>query len=195
MSQHINQDKQALLAHIKENAGMSIFLGIVMLIMGLLAFAMPLMVGRSVAIIVGVLAVIAGVPQVVLAFKMGLLGKGLWTFVLGIITLVFGFLMIGRPLFGLATLTVFLSVFFLASGIFDVVWAFKLRPIKGWRLTLIVGIITLLIGLMIWRNFPLSGARVVGFLVGMRLVFGGWVHIGLGGAVRREAKKAQQAAS
>ena len=32
MSQHINQDKQALLGDIKQNAGMSIFLGIVMLI-------------------------------------------------------------------------------------------------------------------------------------------------------------------
>jgi uncharacterized membrane protein HdeD (DUF308 family) len=190
MSQESNHGETELLRIVKNNAGMSIFLGIVMLVMGLLAFGMPLMMGRSVAVIVGVLAVIAGVPQVVFAFRMGSFGKGLWMLILGVLTVVFGLAMIGRPLFSLAVLTIVLAAYIGAAGIFDIIWAFKLRPLKGWRLTLIVGIITLLFGIFIWRNSPISGGRVVGFIVGIRLIFSGWTHVGIGRAVRKEAKKA-----
>ncbi len=193
MSQESNHGDIELLRYEKNHAGMSIFLGIVMLVMGLLAFGMPLMVGRSVAIIVGVLAVIAGVPPLVFAFKMGSFGKGVWTLILGALTVVFGLAMIGRPLFSLAILTIVLLAYFGAAGIVDIIWAFKLRPLKGWRLTLIVGIITLLFGFFIWQNFPLSGARVVGFIVGIRLIISGWAHVGVGWALRKEAKKALKA--
>jgi uncharacterized membrane protein HdeD (DUF308 family) len=193
MSQNNSHGETELLGQIKKNAGMSVFLGIVMLVMGLLALSMPLIVGRSVTIIVGVVLVIAGIPQILFAFKMGSFGKGLWTFVLGALTMVVGLLMIGRPLFGLATLTFVLAAYFGVSGILDIVWAFKLKPIKGWGMTLFLGILSLLLGLFVWRSFPLSGARIIGFLVGIRLIFGGWSHIILGGVVRREAKKAKKA--
>ena len=75
----------------------------------------------------------------------------------------------------------------------DIIWAFKLRPIKGWRTMLFLGILSLLLGFFVSRNFPLSGARIIGFLVGIRLILNGWAHVVLGGAVRREAKKAAKA--
>jgi uncharacterized membrane protein HdeD (DUF308 family) len=193
MSQQSSHGETELLRVVKNNAGMSIFLGIVMLVMGLLAFGMPLMVGRSVAVIVGVLAVIAGVPQVVFAFRMGSFGKGLWMLILGVVTVVFGLAMIGRPLFSLAVLTIMLAAYFGAAGIFDIIWAFKLRPLKGWGMTLFSGILSLLIGVFVWRT-ELSGVRIIGYLVGIRLFINGWSHIILGGVVRREAKKARKAA-
>lgn len=193
MSKNNSHGETELLGQVKKNAGMSGLLGIVMLILGLLAFAMPLVVGRSVSIIVGIILVVAGVPQVVFAFKMGSFGKGLWTLILGVLTVVIGGLMISWPLFALATLTFVLAGYFAASGIFDIVWAIKLKPIKGWGMTLFLGILSLLLGVFIWRNFPIAGAGITGFYFGTRLILSGWSHIIIGGVVRREAKKALKA--
>ena len=194
MSQNNSHGGTELLGQIKKNAGMSVLLGIVMLIMGVLSFAMPLVAGRAVATLVGVVLIFAGAFQGFFAIKMGSLGKGLWTLVLSILTVVIGVLMISWTLFALATLTFVLAGYFAASGIFDIVWAIKLKPIKGWGMTLFLGILSLLIGVFVWRNFPIAGAGITGFYFGVRLILSGWSHIILGGVVRREAKKAQKAA-
>jgi uncharacterized membrane protein HdeD (DUF308 family) len=164
-----------------------------MLVMGVVSFSAPMVAGLAVAIIVGILLVVAGVFQVVFASKMGAFGKGLWTLILGVLTAVIGALMLSWPLFALATLTLIVAGYFGASGILDIVWAIKLKPIKGWGMTLFLGILSLLIGLFVWRT-ELSGARIIGYLVGVRLFINGWSHIILGGVVRREAKKALKAA-
>jgi uncharacterized membrane protein HdeD (DUF308 family) len=193
MSQESNHGETELLRVVKNNAGLSFVLGIVMLVMGVVSFSAPMVAGLAVAIIVGILLVVAGVFQVVFASKMGAFGKGLWTLILGVLTAVIGALMLSWPLFALATLTLIVAGYFGASGILDIVWAIKLKPIKGWGMTLFLGILSLLIGLFVWRT-ELSGARIIGYLVGVRLFINGWSHIILGGVVRREAKKALKAA-
>ncbi len=46
-------------------------------------------------------------------------------------------------------------------------------------------IITLILGLMIWRQFPLSGAWAVGVLFGVKLIMSGWWLIFIGRGVRK----------
>jgi uncharacterized membrane protein HdeD (DUF308 family) len=55
---------------------------------------------------------------------------------------------------------------------------------------LINGLVSLLLGLMIWGQFPFSGVWAVGVLVGIKLIFGGWMLIMLGTAVRSAAQGA-----
>ena len=56
---------------------------------------------------------------------------------------------------------------------------------KGW--VIFNGIVTLLLGVMIWRGFPLSGVWAVGILVGIRLIFSGLTMLALGTAGRQLA--------
>ena len=54
----------------------------------------------------------------------------------------------------------------------------------GWDGLLVSGIITLLLGLMIWNEWPLSGVWVIGLFVGIDMFFyGGW-FVSLALAVR-----------
>jgi uncharacterized membrane protein HdeD (DUF308 family) len=92
--------------------------------------------------------------------------------------------MIAQPVAALATLTLFLAGYFIASGILEVIVAFGARPEKGWGLFLFGGIVSVLLGVMIWQQFPFSGAWAVGVLVGVKLIIAGWVLIGIGGAVK-----------
>ena len=194
MAQEIGSIGTEFLDGIKKNAGMAIAVGVVLLIAGFLAIGSPLAVGLSVAVVIGVLLLIGGIALLVLAFKAGSIEKGLLPSIVGIVTVVIGLLMISRPGAGLTSLTLFLAVYFLVTGVFEIMWAFLVRPAKGWGWTLFSGLVSLLLGFIIWGQFPLSGAWAVGTLVGIRMIFSGLMLIMLGAAARSKVKEVQSAA-
>ena len=56
------------------------------------------------------------------------------------------------------------------SGVSEMVYAFQVRPAKGWVAVLISGMLALLLGILIWRQWPLSGTWAIGVLVGVKLL-------------------------
>ena len=193
MSNGIQEADQEILGTIKRNAGVGMVVGIIVAIAGVLALLSPFVAGLSVAIAVGVLLVASGVSRLFLAFKMGSFGHGLLVFLLGVLSIVVGGYMVFRPGMALATLTLVLAAWFFVDGIFEIIWAFRLRPIKGWGWTLFSGIVALLLAIMIWRQFPVSGMWAVGTLVGVHMIFGGSAMASISGAARGAAKEAQAA--
>ena len=153
----------------------------------------PLMAGMTVALMVGFLLVAAGIMRTVFAFKCKSWGKGILVFVLGLLTLLVGFYMVARPGLALVSLTLFLAAYFVVDGIFEIIEAFDLKPLKGWGWMLFGGVASILLGIMIWRQWPLSGAWAVGILVGIKLVFAGWAMAGIGVAGRSIAGAAEDA--
>jgi len=192
MANGVDEIDQEMLSSIKKHAGLGMSLGIVIVIAGVLAIASPLVAGLSVTIAVGILLIISGVSRMFLAFRLSL-GRGILMFLLGVLTVVAGGYLISRPGMGLQTLTLFLAAYFFVDGIFEIIWAFKLRPIKGWGWTLFSGIAALVLGIMIWRQFPVSGMWAVGTLAGIHLIFGGASITSVCGAARGAAKEAQAA--
>jgi len=179
-----------LLDGIKKNARLAVIIGMIMLICGFLAIGSPLAAGLSVTIFVGAMLIVGGIAQCFLAFQAGAFGKGLLNFIMGALTAVAGFYLFNQPIAGLASITIFLAVYFVVTGIFELVSAFQIRPAEGWGLMLFNGIVTLLLGIMIWRQFPLSGAWAVGVLFGIKLILSGWALIFIGRSVRGAARAA-----
>ena len=68
--------------------------------------------------------------------------------------------------------------------------ALRIKPDRGWGWLLFGGIVSLLLGLLIWREFPLSGTWAVGVLVGVKLLFAGLSIVTVGSAVRSAGKAA-----
>ena len=148
------------------------------------------MAGLSVTVMVGALLLVSGVSQCFLAFKAGAFGEGLLIFLLGVLSVVAGSYVIGQPVSGLAAITLFLAAYFLAAGIFEIVAALQMRGAEGWGWMLFNAIITFLLGIMIWRQFPASGAWAVGLLFGFKMIFGGWALFLIGRGVKGVAKEA-----
>ena len=92
---------------------------------------------------------------------------------------------------GLATLTLVLAAYLFVDGVFEIIYAFRLRPIKGWGWTLFSGIAALVLGIMIWRQFPVSGMWAVGTIAGVHMIFAGSSMASLSRAARSAAKDAQ----
>ena len=171
----------------KKNSGFLIFLGILTVIFGVIAIGSPLITGVAVAVFVGFLLLASGVARIVHALKSKQWGTGFWGTVIGLLGVVAGLLMIFRPLVGLVTMTMLLAIYFLIDGISEIIAAFKIKPDQGWGWLLFNGIIAVLLGLMIWRQWPVSGEWAIGLLVGIHILMTGWSMIILGSGARRVA--------
>jgi uncharacterized membrane protein HdeD (DUF308 family) len=191
MTNGIQEVDQEALGVIKRHAGVGIAVGIIAIVAGVAALLSPLVAGLSIAIAVGVLIVASGLSRLFLAFKMGSFGHGLLVFLLGLLSIVVGGYMVSRPGMALATLTLVLAVYFAVDGVFQIIWSFRLRPIKGWGWSLFSGVVSLALGIMIWRQFPVSGMWAVGTLAGIHMIFGGSSIASICGAARGAAKQAQ----
>jgi uncharacterized membrane protein HdeD (DUF308 family) len=171
----------------KKNSGFLIFLGILTVIFGIVAIGSPLITGVAVAVFVGFLLLASGVAQIIHAFKSKQWGTGFWGTVIGVLGVAAGLLMVFRPLVGLVTMTMLLAIYFLVDGISEIIAAFRIKPDQGWGWVLFNGVIAVVLGFMIWRQWPVSGAWAIGLLVGIHILITGWSMIILGTGARRVA--------
>ena len=170
---------------IREHSGTAIWIGVLLLLGGALAIAAPLATGLSITLAVGILLAVGGVGVCLLAFRMGALGRGILVFLIGALTLVTGIYLITQPVARLASITLLLAAYFVATGILALIAGLQSRPVPGWGWMVADGVVTLLLGLLIWQQFPLSGAWALGVLFGIKLLFTGSAILGLAMAVRR----------
>ena len=173
-----------LASAIKKNAGLAMLLGIVMIILGVLALFTPLAAASAVAVIVGLFLLMGGFSQFLFAFKLGVGHGGILLAIIGLLTVLAGIWMLARPLQGVLALTWFLALYFLISGIGELIAGFQMKPVQGWGWTVFDGIVGILLAILIWRQWPVSGVWAIGILVGIRLIFGGWGLFALGSAAR-----------
>jgi uncharacterized membrane protein HdeD (DUF308 family) len=160
--------------------------GVITIILGLLAMLAPGLTGLSIAMLLGGLVVVSGILRMMWAFQSGSLGRGVWMFVIGGLTLLCGIALLANPLFGSGVLTILLAVYFIFDGISEMAVGFgRLGDGGGWLL--FSGIVSLVLGGMMWAQYPLSGAWAMGTLLGIKLFFAGLTMINGGSAVRSMA--------
>jgi len=189
------ESPEAIVADLtRASLGSVVVLGIATIIAGLLAVVAPFVAGASVTVLVAILMVAAGIARTIFAFKAESWGKGILAFFLGVITVFVGLFLFARPMMAMATLTLLLIAYFFADGIFEVIAAFKMRPLKGWGWMVFSGIASVVLGFMLAYEWPASSLWAIGVLVGIRLIFSGWSIIAIGragDAVVGEAARAQ----
>jgi len=172
-------------AKARKNAGWLILLGTIEIVIGVFAITSPLMAGLAIAMMVAILLLIAGISRIVGALKAGSWGAGILGFLVGLLALAGGIIMLARPGAGLVWITWLLSLYFFVAGLSGIALALKLRPDPGWGWRMFNGILSLLLGILIMRHWPLSGAWSVGVLVGIHFLFSGWTMLFVGMSIRR----------
>jgi len=177
MSNQIAENSADLVEMIRRNSKLTTFSGIVLLIAGFLAVTSPLYAGLSITIMVGAMLAVSGIGQCVVAFKAGAFGRGVVVFLVGVAMLLVGLYLMQQPVTGLAKLTIILMAYLIATGLAEIIFAFQVRPAAGWTGVLANGAVTLILGILLWRQFPLSGAWAIGVLFGIKMMFSGWALI------------------
>ena len=163
--------RDALRAHWK----LFLFQGVVMIILGVIAVAMPAAATVAIDIYVGWLFLLSGIVGLVAMFSAGNLSTLLWTLVTALLSVVVGVMLIWQPVAGAFSLTLVLTAFFIAEGIFQTVSSFSYRDVipGSWGWLLASGISDLLLaGIIIWA-WPTSAQWVLGLVVGVNLATSG----------------------
>lgn len=177
------QDKMIAEA-LKKSSRISILLGILCIIAGVLAIAAPFVAGTATTVFVGCLILASGIFELAGVFRADDWKAGSLAFLSGGLSILCGVILLARPLFGLSVLTMLLVAYFLFDGIGKISLAFKVKPQAGWGWVLFGGIITVVLALLIWRQWPLSGLWAIGTLVGINILFSGWSMVAVGLAAR-----------
>ncbi len=160
-------------------------LGIVLIILGLAGVLMPAVAGSAVVIAIGIILLLAGIVAIVrMRGAETKLDKTI-SLVLGVVTALAGVAVIARPFFGLAFLTLLLVGYFVTEGICKIVVSFRYRPASGWVWLLTSGLLSFLLGALIWSQWPISGMWAVGILVGVNLLGTGLALVTLASTLRR----------
>lgn len=192
VSQH---DSSGFAALSRRATGFSIFLAICLIVLGFLAVLLPVAMSFGVVIVVSWLLIIGAVLQVIDAFRGTGFWHTIWKFVLAAAYLVTGLFLRFNLGVGLAALTLVLIGFFLVQGVTDIFVYLRIRKTGAYGGLLLHGIVTLLLGIMIWRHWPSSALWVIGILVGINLIITGTTNLMISLAVRRAAKALPQGAA
>lgn len=147
--------------------------GILMIICGVLAICLPLASSIWFVIILAWLIIAVGIWHLIFAFHAHGAGSVLWQILLAVLYGAIGVYILMHPLLSVLSLTLVLAIFFALEGVIEIVLYFTLRGVShsGW--VLVDGIVTLILGILIWRHWPSSSIWVIGTLVGISLIFSG----------------------
>lgn len=153
--------------------GGSPWIGVLLIVLGIAAIALPIVSTLFVETWIALILISAGAAKLVYAFQSRNSGGFIWKVLLSILYVATGIMLFVYPSTGILTLTLLLGSFLLTEGVFELILAFQLRSQQSWTWVLFDGIITLLLGGMIWFQWPFDAPWLIGTLVGASVLFSG----------------------
>ncbi len=151
-------------------------MGIALIVLGTIALSSAFITTMATVMLFGALMVAAGIAQLVHAFYTAE-WKGFFGYtVLGILGAVVGWLMLTHPMIGAVSLTLLLATFFITSGLFKIASALMHEMEHRW-LMLLSGAITLLLGILVFAQWPGSSLWIIGLFIAIDMIFTGWTYV------------------
>lgn len=159
--------------------GWSIFVGVLLLVAGLIAIAVPWFAGIAASVFFGWLILFSGAAHLIYAWSERGAGAVLWQVLIGIVYVIAALYMLVMPVAGVAALTLVLACYIALEGVLELAAYSLLRRLPGTFWFLIDGIISLLLAGLILFHWPSSSLWAVGTLVGISLLFSGIARLTL----------------
>lgn len=157
----------------KKGVNASLLIGISLIVLGIVAIAVPAVSTIVIETWIAVILSSAGAAKLYYAFQTRNQGGFAWKLLLSILYIATGVMLFVNPLTGVLTLTLLLGSFLLTEGVFELILAFRLRPQQNWTWVLTDGIITLVLGGIVWFQWPSDAPWLIGTLVGASVLFTG----------------------
>ncbi len=160
----------------KGNANWLMFLGIVFIILGIIALGSLISTAFITIAILGWIIFIFGIAQLIQLFGSRRAGETLLHLLAAAFGIIIGLLVIFNPAANAAFFTTILAIFFVVIGIYRFIYGLSTRyPGRGW--TIVSGIISFILGLILFAVGPVAGLTLIGLFIGIELIIYGisWV--------------------
>jgi uncharacterized membrane protein HdeD (DUF308 family) len=167
---------------IRSSWGWFLALGILFIILGAVCVIGDVSATFATVLVFGWLLLVSGVFALIHGFR-----THTWSgFLLSLLSALFrgftGYLLIRYPAAGAVSLTLILASFFIVGGLFRAIGAGMLKlPRWGW--SVFSGIVSLVLGVMLLAQMPVSSIWFIGFAIGLDLIVDGASLIGLATAI------------
>ena len=132
---------------------------------------------------IGSLIFIAGVAQLVGAFWIREWSGFFLSLLFGLLYVVLGLMFLRAPVKAELALTMLLACVLMVGGLFRIIGSLMHR-FPHWVWTLVGGAINVVLGIMIWQQWPDAALWVIGLFVGIDLIFTGWTWVMLALSVK-----------
>jgi len=188
--------QSAIQASLSEHWRLYLFEGIVLLLAGVAAIAIPPLATFAVEILIGWLLLVSGVVGLITTFRMRQAPGFWWSLFSAVIGIGAGVVLIAWPLSGAISLTLILTVFLFLEGFASIMMALEHRHgfAARWLMLLLSGVVDIILAGIILAGLPGTAAWAIGLLVGINLVFGGTALISMALHARSVAPAAKPAA-
>jgi membrane protein HdeD len=147
-----------------------LLIGAITLLGGVFALLNPFAATLAATTLAAWIFLFTGVLQIVGLFQTDGWGARLWGLILALAFIWLGITILADPLRGVISLTLVAGIMFVATGIAKVIFAFRIRGSGYFMLTLLSGLVSLALGVMVFTNFPQSAAVLLGVLLAVELV-------------------------
>ena len=185
MATNATQGLQGGGAVAKKATNWFIAIAVLFILLGVFAIAEPWTAGLGVTLLVGWLLLIGAVAHFFSAFKGGGAKHVILQVLVGLLYLIGGGYFLTHTIMGVSTLTLLLAIVILAEGVLEVVAYFRVKGVGGSAWLLVNGVVTILLGGLIWFHWPSSSVWAIGTLVGVNLLMTGISRLMLGMAARK----------
>jgi uncharacterized membrane protein HdeD (DUF308 family) len=174
---------------LRRSWGWFLALGIALIVLGTIALGSSLLMTIASVFFFGWLLIIGGVMEAIHAFWRKRWAGFFLDLLTGILYVIAGWMMVTNPQESALLLTLIIAMFLVFEGVFRIVAALAARyPHWGW--VLFNGVISLLLGILIWRQWPYSGLWVIGLFVGIEMLLNGWSLVMLSLTARKLPEEA-----
>ena len=164
------------------------WLGVALLAVGVVALVFPMVSTLVVTLFVGWLLIISGALSLWVAFSIRGAGPFFGALLFSLLSIAAGVFIIARPGVGALAITIVLGALFMVQGAFEAVFAFEVRPARGWGWMLLSAIASIVLSVIILSGLPAISLVTLGVLIGVNFMSSGLAYLLVGGAVKREAK-------
>lgn len=162
-----------------ENSGLSTgnrwwmgIFGALEIFFGMIAIISPFAVSLSFMWIIGIVLMVLGLIRLFQAFSIK--GNKLWNITTAIIYGIFGYFLYTDPGASIEITTLIIGWSLAIIGVFQCgSWLYtRSLPGSGWRL--FSALITVILGVMVLIQWPVSSTWLIGTLIGVELMIAGW---------------------
>ena len=152
--------------------------GILAIIFGVIAFTQPTTTALALVYVFGIYAIAEGILNIWAALS-GKADSRFWYIIWGLISIIAGIIAFANPILTGLTLVIVIGAWAIVTGIFEIIAGIKLRDeIEGEFWLILGGILSVIFGILIWRNVAV-GALTIVWLIGIYAILFGITLIAL----------------
>ena len=191
-SDNINDE---VFGELKKNWAWMLSLGIVMVMLGVIGLGMTVLFNEIVVMYFGFLLLFGSGVQLMQVFRAEAWKGRVWHVLIALVYIVGGIIAVTEPVIAGMTLALLIAWTLIVIGVLRLFMGLQMRGANGWLWTLLGGVLSVVLGVMIINEWPQSGLWVIGLFVAIEILFAGWSQIMIALAAKNYTAKDAATAS